>query len=44
MSRFRPKPEPVKGHMPFPGHRTQKQVREDESRADAIIHALENAA
>lgn len=25
-------PVPAKGHMPFPGHRTLKQVREDETR------------
>lgn len=34
---------PARGHMPFPGHRTQKEVREeqeDESR-EALIRKLE---
>ena len=26
---------PARGHMPFPGHRTCKQVREDEEKAAA---------
>lgn len=38
------RPKPAKGHMPFKGHRTQKQVRQDDERADAIIEALERAA
>lgn len=25
-------PQPASGHMPFPGHRTQQEVREDEER------------
>lgn len=25
---------PARGHMPFKGHRTQQEVREDEARAE----------
>ena len=29
-------PRPAKGHMPFPGHRTQAEVRRDRE----AVHAL----
>jgi hypothetical protein len=31
-----PGPRPAIGHMPFPGHRTQQQVREDDARRDIM--------